>query len=135
MKNREQWYQDKFTDGDADFYHMAAKSVFRLKGNYLNIVQRTQFVAIAHYSNEQFCIQHIYPVHKIYLRKRSVLTKKQTGIQHSFNTDDALYWCFDLKRSISKKEPIICEHFEEHNLYWIDVSELLSTNELPEPLR
>lgn len=135
MKNREEWYQEKFKKGKADFYHMAAKAVFRLEGNYLNIVQRTQFLAIAHYSNEKFCIQHIYPVHKVYLKKRAALTKEQTGIEKSFNTDDTLYWCFELKQSISKKEPLFLDEIEGHNLYWMDLSDLLSKNELPKPLR
>jgi len=133
MSNRSPAYQQKFSTGRADFYHLNCRTVIRDNSTHQNIVQKAQYLAVSHLLENRHHVQYIYPIRAAYIQPRNDIHKEQSGTEYTVE-EDTLYWCFELDKSIRMSEVIEIPDVVGSQLYWMELSALLRENALPPAL-
>ena len=92
--SRNSSYFDMFINGKAKYYHVP-KATFEMKYKS-HIAQEIRFLALATPDPRKhgiFTIGSVWPIKKLYMRKRSTLTLEQTG---KISDSDEQYYLFEL---------------------------------------
>lgn len=105
-------YHQRFVNGTAQYYHIPTE-IFNKKFKYKHVVQEIRFLAIVltdincdektHTSRRS--IKTIWPVQKVFLKKRHEITSEQSG-RWQFNNPNELYYLFKLGRPLKLQHQI-----------------------------
>ena len=117
-------YRKKFANGEADFYHLKCSATSHLSDGYQNIVQRSQYIAVAHIENDRYFVEYVYPIQYIVIQRREEISIEMYRIDTSANDPGELYWCVHLAPSIPLPKALEITSSVGDHMYGISISEL-----------